>query len=63
MTFRGEMPVGLRHESRGLFRSMTMASASTTLMKKADAAERPKAFHLAGLLVNEPPDTAGLLFI
>jgi hypothetical protein len=31
--------------------------------KKADVAERPEAFHHVGLLVNEPPRTAGLLFI
>ena len=27
--------------------------------KKADVAERPKAFHHVGLLVNEPPGTTG----
>jgi hypothetical protein len=32
-------------------------------MKKADVIERPEAFHYVGLLVNEPPSTAGLLFI
>jgi hypothetical protein len=32
-------------------------------MKKADVIERPEAFHHVGLLVNEPPGTAGLLFI
>ncbi len=31
--------------------------------KKADVVERPKAFHHVGLLVNEPPGTAGLLFM
>jgi len=31
--------------------------------KKADVVEYPKAFHHAGLLVNEPPGTAELLFI
>ena len=31
--------------------------------KKADVIEHPKAFHHAGLLVNEPPGTAGLPFI
>jgi len=31
--------------------------------KKADAVEHPKAFDHVGLLVNEPPGRAGLLFI
>lgn len=31
--------------------------------KKTDVAEYPKAFDHVGLLVNEPPDKAGLLFI
>lgn len=31
--------------------------------KKADVVEHPKAFHHAGLLVNEPPGSAELLFI
>ena len=31
--------------------------------KKADVIERPKAFDHVGLLRNEPPGTAGLLFI
>jgi hypothetical protein len=32
-------------------------------MKKAGVIECPKAFHHAGILVNEPPGRAGLLFI
>jgi hypothetical protein len=31
--------------------------------KKADVAEHPKVFDHVGLLSNEPPGTAGLLFI
>jgi hypothetical protein len=31
--------------------------------KKADVAERPKAFDHVGLLVNKPPSQAGLFFI
>jgi len=31
--------------------------------KKADVVENPKVFDHVGLLVNEPPGTAGLLFI
>ena len=31
--------------------------------KKADVAEHPKAFYHVGLLTNEPPGPAGLLFI
>ena len=31
--------------------------------KKADEAEHPKAFDHVGLLSNEPPGKAGLLFI
>jgi hypothetical protein len=30
--------------------------------RKADVAKHPEAFDHAGLLVNEPPGTAGLLF-
>jgi hypothetical protein len=33
------------------------------VQKKADAAEHPQVFDRVGLLVNEPPGTAGLLFI
>jgi hypothetical protein len=36
---------------------------SAAINKKADVIERPEAFHHVGLLVNEPPGTAGLLFI
>jgi hypothetical protein len=32
------------------------------MTKKADVAEHPEVFHHVGLLVNEPPGTAGLLF-
>jgi hypothetical protein len=32
-------------------------------IKKADVVEHPKAFDHIGLLVNEPPGRAGLLFI
>ena len=31
--------------------------------KKADVVEHPQVFDHVGLLVNEPPGTAGLLFI
>jgi hypothetical protein len=31
--------------------------------KKADVADHPKVFDHVGLLTNEPPGTAGLLFI
>jgi hypothetical protein len=31
--------------------------------KKADVAKHPEVFDHVGLLVNEPPGTAGLLFI
>jgi hypothetical protein len=31
--------------------------------KKADVIEHPQGFDRIGLLVNEPPDQAGLLFI
>jgi hypothetical protein len=31
--------------------------------KKADVAERPKAFDHVGLLFNKPPSEAGLFFI
>jgi hypothetical protein len=41
---------------------MLVRSRSHDRNKKADVAERPKAFHHVGLLVNEPPGTAGLLF-
>jgi hypothetical protein len=31
--------------------------------KKTDVVQRPKAFYHVGLLINEPPGTAELLFI
>ena len=31
--------------------------------KKADVAEHPEVFHHVGLLIDEPPDIAGLPFI
>jgi hypothetical protein len=34
----------------------------TVFNDKAGVAQRPKAFDHAGLLFNEPPTTAGLLF-
>jgi len=34
----------------------------TAATKKADVAEHPKVFGHVGLLVNEPPGWAGLLF-
>ena len=38
-------------------------SLANNSAKKADVAEHPKVFHHVGLLVNEPPAAAGLLFI
>ena len=38
-------------------------SLATNSAKKADVAEHPKVFHHVGLLINEPPSRAGLLFI
>jgi hypothetical protein len=35
----------------------------TERKKKADEVEHPQAFNLVGLLFNEPPGTAELLFI
>lgn len=35
----------------------------TAETKKADVTERPEAFHHVGLLINEPPGLAELLFI
>jgi len=37
--------------------------SGTTGNKKTDVAEHPEAFDHVGLLVNEPPGTAELLFI
>jgi hypothetical protein len=37
--------------------------AAEAVEKKADVAEHPEVFDHAGLLVNEPPDPAGLPFI
>jgi hypothetical protein len=37
--------------------------ARSSRTKKADVAEHPKAFRHVGLLVNEPPGKAELLFI
>jgi hypothetical protein len=38
-------------------------SLANMIAKKTDVAEHPKVFHHVGLLVNEPPGPAGLLFI
>jgi len=38
-------------------------SSAAPETKKADVMEHPKAFDHVGLLVNQPPGTAGLLFI
>jgi len=40
-----------------------VASRNNTATKAADVTKRPQAFHHVGLLVNEPPGMAGLLFI
>jgi hypothetical protein len=42
---------------------MTDLSCCFKEKKKADVAEHPEVFHHVGLLSNEPPGTAGLLFI
>lgn len=39
------------------------AADSRQATKKADVAEHPKVFDHVGLLTNEPPGTAGLLFV
>jgi hypothetical protein len=39
-----------------------MRTSRATNQKKADVAEHPEVFHHVGLLVNEPPGTAGLPF-
>jgi hypothetical protein len=44
-------------------RSIKSAHVKHSANKKTDVAEHPWAFHHVGLLVNEPPSTAGLLFI
>jgi hypothetical protein len=44
-----------------LFGDLTLRDCD--LNKKADVAENPNGFDHVGLLVNEPPGTAGLLFI
>jgi hypothetical protein len=41
----------------------TSASDKGQGTKKADVAEHPEVFHHVGLLINEPPGTAGLPFI
>jgi len=38
-------------------------TTATHKNKKTDVAEHPKAFDHVGLLINEPPGTAGLPFI
>jgi hypothetical protein len=39
------------------------ANSAAPETKKADVLKHPKVFHHAGLLVNQPPGTAELLFI
>jgi hypothetical protein len=57
MTFRDDAPVQASMTSLAGLQRMTSST------KKADAKDRPEAFHHVGLLVNEPPSMAGLLFI
>ena len=57
MTFRYDAPV------RTSMTSLAGVQRTTNSTKKADAIKRPEAFHHVGLLVNEPPSMAGLLFI
>jgi len=40
-----------------------MSQSGQPSAKKTDVTEHLKAFHHVGLLVNEPPGAAGLLFI
>ena len=44
-------------------RPSRVATANATKRKKTDVAKHPEAFNHVGLLVNEPPDTAGLPFL
>ena len=47
----------------GRLETASTMSLANRAQKKADVAEHPKVFHHVGLLVNEPPGPAGLLFI
>jgi hypothetical protein len=66
MTFSFQKFVGrivsLRQQRRRLPRDFS-GCPTTPKTKKADVAEHPKVFDHVGLLFNEPPGTAGLLFI
>jgi hypothetical protein len=52
------LPVGL---ALNMFENLIPGDCP--LKKKADVVEHPKVFDHVGLLRNEPPGTAGLLFI
>jgi hypothetical protein len=43
--------------------SLLVANVSRHQKKKADVTEHPQVFDHVGLLINEPPGTAELLFI
>ena len=44
-------------------RPRSLRLSRSTANKKTDVAEHPEAFDHVGLLINEPPGTAELLFI
>ena len=48
---------------QGLSTSEPSANIPRHQKKKADVSEHPEVFDHVGLLVNEPPGTAGLFFI
>jgi hypothetical protein len=51
-------------ESRGQGgRRLRSSTTGMNIKKKADVEEHQEAFHHVGLLVNEPPGAAGLLFV
>jgi hypothetical protein len=56
-------PPALFHSSEAKGRARMMSTLGFQHKnKKADVMARPQAFHHVGLLVNEPPSAAGLLF-
>jgi len=56
----------LRHGWIEIFHGTTPwvpANAANRQTQETGVADHPKAFHRVGLLANEPPNRAGLLFI
>ena len=63
MTFRGSAPCYIRHEPWEPIWDRFGILLKDSMQKKKPTWPTPEVFNHVGLLVNEPPGTAGLPFI